>query len=43
MSDTPFLLRGHSRNDLESIRKHTISKWGKPQWIKYKEILRKRM
>ena len=43
MSDTPFLLRGHSRKDLESIRKYIIKKWGKPQWVKYKEILRKRM
>lgn len=43
MSNTPFLLRGHSRKDLEFIRKYTVNKWGKPQWIKYKEILRKRM
>lgn len=43
MNNTPFLLRGHARKDLESIRKYTIKKWGNPQWLKYKEILRKRM
>jgi plasmid stabilization system protein ParE len=43
MKNTPFLLRGHARKDLESIRRYTIKKWGNPQWLKYKEILRKRM
>lgn len=43
MNNTLFLLRGHARKDLESIRKYTIKKWGNPQWLKYKEILRKRM
>ena len=43
MRNTPFLLRGHSRKDLEFIRKYTVKNWGKPQWLKYKEILRKRM
>lgn len=43
MKNTPFLLRGHARKDLESIRKYTIKKWGNPQWLKYKDILRKRM
>ena len=43
MKNTPFLIRGHARKDLQSIRKYTIKKWGNPQWLKYKEILRKRM
>lgn len=43
MGEIPFLLRGHARRDLESIRQYTIRKWGKPQWLKYKEILRNRM
>ena len=43
MQNTPFLIRGHARKDLESIRKYTIKKWGNPQWLKYKEILRKIM
>ena len=43
MNDIPFKLKGHARSDLESIRKYTIKKWDKAQWVKYKEILYRRM
>lgn len=43
MTNVPFFLRGFARKDLQSVRKYTIKEWGKPQWLKYKETLRKRM
>ena len=43
MNDIPFKLKGHARSDLESIRKYTIKRWDKEQWIKYKSILYRRI
>lgn len=43
MSDVPFKLKAHARGDLEGIRKYTIKKWDKTQWIRYKTILYRRL
>lgn len=43
MSDVPYLLKGHARQNLASIRRYTIKQWGKSQWEKYDEILFRRI
>ena len=43
MPNTQYLLKGHARFDIVSIRRYTIDTWSVEQWNKYESALKKKL